>query len=346
MSDLRLVPRRVSLTTGTGWLMILFWAIICLACLTHCHAADTGLNRPLQTKEAEEQGKKIGPWHEVTDWTHSWDTLDVTTYEDDGVAWGLPAATRIASVKDRGHGKDNRPLNRDQGRWAFHQGLLRPMPGPQLIRCAAQFNGRSAWITDFLGRGGFCGEVFATLSPVEDPRDNRTWFNAPNGYPAPYWGAVLCRPANVKHNFNAWDGFNGQIGTIVTLGKGFYNNVWGATTSIGLGDPWPQTNVVGSDQQTVMLIAQVDGANSFMEFHQRDANGKLTTQRATFTLKSYPVREMFFGHVHSSYVSVVGLKLGLPTEAELKKVRAWAEPWLPPKAALPLPVDHNPFGVK
>ena len=289
--------------------MLSCWAILSFCCVAVSLAAEATAVKPLQTESAKQIQEKSGPWAKVLPWTHAWDVLDATTYEDDGHAWSLPAATRIDSVADRGAngGVNNRPLHRDNGRWGFNLGVQR-IPGPKLIPCAPQFNGRPAWLTDFLRRGGFCGEVFAMLSPIADPRDNKTWFNAPKGYDPPYWGAVLCRPANVEHNFNAWDGFNGQVGTTVTLGKGLIDHYWGATTSVGLGDPWPTTKVKGSDRQTVLVIGKVDGKNSFMEFHQRDAHGKLMTERANFTLKSYPVKEMFFGYVHHSYVSVVGLK--------------------------------------
>lgn len=313
--------------TGNGRTRIFCRALVCLGWLACMQDAKAGGPQRLQTDEAKQIQEKVGPWADVVDWTHSWDMLDVTTYEDDGSTWSIPPATRVDSVADRGTG--NRPLNRDNGRWGFNLGVEQ-IPGPKVVPCAPQFNGRPAWLSDFLRRGGFSGEVFSMLSPVADPRDNATWFNPPKGYDTPYWGAVLCRPADLAHNFNAWDGFNGQIGTTVTLGKGLVDHFWGATTSVGLGDPWPTTKVKGSDQQTVLVTAKVDGKDSFMEFHWRDADGQLKTERASIKLTNYTAKEMFFGYVHSSYVSVVGFKTGLPTEDEIAKVRAWAEPWLVP----------------
>jgi hypothetical protein len=139
--------------------------------------------------------------------------------------------------------------------------------------------------------------------------------------------------------FGAWDAYNGHLGTTMTMAKGLSfakdRRVWGMTTSLGKGDPWPSTDVEGSADQTVLVIGKVDGEESFMEINWRDARGKLQTDRTNFTLTSYSAKEVFFGFVHSSYVSAAGLKTGAPTAAEIDAVRAWSAAWLPPTGPLP-----------
>jgi acetyl esterase/lipase len=270
-----------------------------------------------------------GPsWADVVAWTHSWDLRDATTYKDDGCLWSIPAATRVDSIADRG--KNNRALVRDQGPWSS---ILKTkhIPGPRYVASSTRFNGRPAMFTDPVGPGGF-GKVYSMMSPVADPGDKALWFNPPDGYSTPYWGAVLCRPANgLSDVFGAWDACNGHIGTTATMAKGLSAKpYWGMTTSLGRGDPWPSTNVEGSEDQTVLVIGKVDGDDSFMEINWRDADGELQTSRTRFKLTNYTAKEIFFGFVHSSYVSAAGLKTGSPTEAEIDAVRDWSTAWLPP----------------
>jgi hypothetical protein len=262
---------------------------------------------------------------------------DIVAYRDDGKDWSIPAADRVDRVLDRG--ANNRPLMRDAGTWGELLKMKR-IPGPLVVSHSRRFNGRPAMLTDTLGPGGF-GKVYSMLSPVADPRDQTQWFNAPHGYPAPYWGAVLCRPAKGEVDvFGAWDAYNGHLGTTMTMAKGLSlakdRRVWGMTTSLGKGDPWPSTDVEGSADQTVLVIGKVDWKNSFMELTWRDAGGELKTDRTDFTLTNYSAKEIFFGFVHSSYVSAAGFKSGTPTEAEIDAVRAWSAAWLPPRGPLPV----------
>ena len=62
----------------------------------------------------------------------------------------------------------------------------------------------------------------------------------------------------------------------------------------------------------------------------------MKSERANITLANHTAKEMFFGYVHSTFVSVVGFKTGSPTEDEIAKVRAWSEPWLVPTGSLPV----------
>ena len=137
---------------GAGRVTSFCWALICIGCFAHWQGAEAGGHEPLQTKFAKQQREKIGPWADVVAWTHSWDMLDVTTYKDDGSTWSIPPATRVDSVADRGANK--RDLKRDNGRWGFNLGV-RQIPGPKVVPSARQFNGRPAWLSDFLGRGRF-----------------------------------------------------------------------------------------------------------------------------------------------------------------------------------------------
>jgi hypothetical protein len=265
--------------------------------------------------------------------------LDITAYEDDGLAWSIPAATRIDTVLDRG--ANNRPLKRDTGIWANNLCIRPPIPipGPKLVARSQRFNGRPAMFADFIAKEGPWDKVYSMLSPVADPRDKNLWFSPPHGYDTPYWGAILCRPPNGEDWFGAWDACNGESGTAATIGHAVNpkkeKRCWGVTTSVWLGDPWPSTDIEGSDQQTVLVIVKVDGASSFMELTWRDFNGDLQTDRTNFTLKNYPAKEIFFGFVHGSYLSVAGLKTGAPTEAEIAAVRNWSAPWLPATGFLP-----------
>ena len=171
------------------------------------------------------------------------------------------------------------------------------------------------------------------LSPIVDPRDKQQYFNPPRGYDTPYWGAILCRPSNGQKYFGAWDAINGEIGTTATIAAAKNPRTgarcWGVTTSIWLGDPWPATDVEWSDEQTLLVIVKVDGEHSFMQLDWREADGTLRADRTNFTLKSYTAKEIFFGYVHSSYLTVAGLKTGSSAEAEIDAVCAWAVPYLP-----------------
>ena len=276
-------------------------------------------------------------WSDVIAWTHAWDMIDIVSYDDDGSEWSLPAATRVDSVNDRGTG--DLPLRRDAGAWSNILQTNKLIPGPLVVPESKRFNGRPAMLTDSVGPGGF-GKVYSIVSPNADPKDESTWFNAPNGYSTPYWGAVLCRPANGSTDvFGAWDAYNGHLGTTATMAKGLTKSkdgpVWGMTTSLRKGDPWPSTRIVGSEDQTVLVIGKVHGATSFMEINWRDASGRLQSDRTDFTLASYSAKEIFFGYVHSSYVSAAGLRTGAPDESDIDKVRAWSADWLPPTGALP-----------
>jgi hypothetical protein len=289
------------------------------------------------THDAEETGTSR-PWSAIVGWTHAWDAGDSVAYDDDGAAWSIPAAKRVDSIPDRG--TNNVPLKRDSGTWGQIMKLPR-VPGPKIVASSQRFNGRPALFTDPVGPGGF-GTVYSALATAADPRDESQWFNPPAGYDTPYWGAVLCRPANgLLQNFGAWDAYNGTIGTTVTLGKApgpaDRPGRWGMTTSLMKGDPWPATKIAGSDDETVLVIAKVDGADSFMEINWRDATGRLQTDRTVCTLANYTAKEIFLGYVHSSYLCAAGFKTGSPAEAEIDALRAWAASWLAP--AGPLPVE-------
>jgi hypothetical protein len=303
-----------------------------------CGRAGSGPAQPAPDDPARGATREKSSWAEVVAWTDSWDVRDATTYEEDGAAWSKPPATRVESVADRG--PKPRPLKRDSGAWSKNL-RVPPIPGPKYLRACRRFNGRPAMLTDYLGPRGVFGRVCAMLSPVANPLDPAMWFNPPHGYDAPYWCAILCRaPEELTQWFGAWDANNGHMGTAATIGAGIArgktNPYWGVTTSVGLGDPWPATKVEGSADQTILVIVKVDDANSFMELTWRDASGKIVTDRTNFRLKSYTAKEIFFGYVHSSYLTVAGLKVGSPTEAELQAVRDWSAPWIPPMGKLPV----------
>ena len=303
-----------------------------------CGRAGSGAGQPASKGNTRAGAREKPSWAEVVAWTHSWDLRDAATYEDDGAAWSKPAATRVDTVGDRG--PNPRPLKRDAGVWSKNLGVAR-IPGPKYVRTSRRFNGRPAMLTDFLGAAGVFKRTCSMLSPNADPLDSAMWFNPPRGYDAPYWCAILCRATeDFTEWFGAWDANNGHMGTAATIGaalkRGKKNHCWGVTTSLGLGDPWPSTDVEGSADQTILVVVKVDDANSFMELTWRDIDGKLVTQRTDFRLKSHTAKEVFFGYVHSSYLTVAGLKVGSPTEAEVEAVRNWAAPWIPPMGSLPV----------
>jgi hypothetical protein len=279
---------------------------------------------------------------------------DATTYEDDGVLWEIPPATRVDSVADRG--ANNVPLRRDTGPWGRHLCTRGVVPGPKFVPRAKRFNGHPAIYTDFLREEGPWDITASMLATCANPVDPTMWFNAPHGYDPTYLAAILCRPVNGVDWFGAWDACNGHIGTTATIGHTTHSKVspmtdatigpksdpgkrkrcWGVTTSILIGDPWPSTDIEGDEDQTVLVLVKVDGEKSFMEIDWRDAGNKMQTDRTNFKLARRTAKEIFFGFVHCSYVAVAGLKLGSPAEAEIGALRDWAAPWMPATAHLAL----------
>ena len=276
-------------------------------------------------------------WSDIVDWTHSWDMADMIGYDDDGLLWTIRPQRRVESVADRG-GK-NYPLKRDGGIWGPILGVER-IPGPAMIPSSLRFNGRPAMLTDCIGGDGAFGQVYTMLSPHDNPKDRNLWFNPPHGYPVPYWAAFLCLPTDgFEYRFGAWDAFNGEIGTTATIGHAVNRKTsrrcWGMTTSLWLGDPWPTTDIPGSELQTVLVIAKVDGESSFMQISWRNVKGEFVSVRTELTLARRTAKEIFFGYVHTSYLSVVGMKVGVPSEEEIEAVCEWSSRWIPRTGYIP-----------
>lgn len=229
------------------------------------------------------------------------------------------------------------PVQRDNGAWGNTVGQT-AFPGAVYLPGSQRFNGRAAAYHDFLAEldvpefGGL-HDAHSTLSPNLDPEDSSTWFNAPNGYDTPYWCAMLCRLPNgsAQTNGSAWDAHQGYIGTTVSLISNVLGTPrrWGATTGVAPGTAWPATGVFMDDNVTVLIVTRVDGSNSFMEINWRDSNGDLVTDRTDFTLTNYTAKELYFGFPHTTYWTTAGLKLGLPDENDIDRVREWSAQFMP-----------------
>ncbi len=286
----------------------------------------------------------VPSWADVTDWTHSWDL------EDAGVVGG-----RVERVADR-HG--GLPLRRFPGAFALLGADITthgPLPGPIYLPSSPRFNGRPAAVSDpFVGpEDGAFFHLWSGLTPnvspdgresIDNPdTDHDIYFNPPDGYPQPYWVAVLGRlglPDNPEGGdtdpAGIWDATHGGKGTGPTIGRKIF----------GLGAPnWQVSNFgpnaqtitvahTATQDETVLILCHVNGASSFLEVNWRDANGVLRTMRQNGTLLGWNYLECFGGWVHGPYLSAVGIKLDAPSEPELNAVRSWASYWIPPAGAL------------
>ena len=225
-----------------------------------------------------------------------------------------------------------------------------PLPGPLWLPSSPRFNGRPALRCDPFPVPGSLFNVFAGLSPnvnaagTTGPEDTANYFAAPNGYPQPYWVAVLGRlglPDNPEGNPDdptaIWDATHGGVGTGPTIGRKI----------VGLGAPnWQVSNFgpglllvtvahTAAADETVLVLCCVNGASSFLEITWRTTSGVLTTLRQTGTLLGWNYLECFAGWVHGQYLTAAGIGLGVPDEAELDLVRRWASYWVPAAAVLP-----------
>jgi hypothetical protein len=270
-------------------------------------------------------------WWQLTDWTHSWDA------QDSEVANG-----RVWRITDR---SGQRPLIKMAGSLPMLGASTTrygPLPGPLYIPASARFGNRPAVFCDSFPVVGSIFPLYAGLSPNGDSNsstdESRNWFNAPTGYPQPYWVAVLARLSSGP-NSAIWDAQNGGPGTGPTIGQDIFGGVddrWevslfgpnGGTEKI-------EVNHVSSVDETVLVFVYVNGASSFMEVNWRDSGGVLQTMRQAGTLGPHRYLECFLGWVHDTYWSKTAVKVGPYTEAEMDAIRAWAGPFMPAAASLP-----------
>jgi len=263
-------------------------------------------------------------FHEITNWTHSWDVKDAVMYvptPTEQAYWpmfGLDDTPRITSIPDRG--TNNMPLLRDDGNWTDFYGLFAgKLPGPLLIENNPQYNGRPSLFADVMiaGRSGSKESEFtlhSMLSPNANPmpEGSATFFNPPNGYQAPYWLATLSRYENVAvpvidsvtglpataRSLSAFvDSFRGVDGAGPTWGGSMLVTHYGVAC-FGPNDEtgvypyfhWAQMNKPLSDgpqSMIAMLYVGVGIKASFMELNWREA-GEVRTLRQYFTLGSKP----------------------------------------------------------
>lgn len=291
----------------------------------------------------------IRAWDDLADATHSWDLLDATLY-----------GPRVQQVPDRA---GDHPLRRFAGEFPYFGTATfeeaGQLPGPLYIASSARFNGRPAMISDSLGLetadlgGGLVFHIWSGLTPnvspdetegIGDPdEDSGIYFNAPDGYAQPYWLAVLGRcesPDDPDGNpatdpIGIWDATHGGKGTGPTIGGkifGLGDRDW-QFSNFGPGAVLISTDHPASVDETVLVFCHVNGASSFLEVNWRDSGGTLRTERATGTMLGWNYLEAFFGWLHGHSVSAAAIGLGVPSEAELDRMRTWASYWIPPARA-------------
>lgn len=234
---------------------------------------------------------------------------------------------------------------------------LEPLPGPLYIPSSAMFNGHPAVFCDHQPQytGSFFGDLFSALSPntsadgtqgIDDPPgDSAVYFNAPHGYPPPYWVAVLGRlgladdPLTDPNTGSSgvWDATHGGGGTGPTVGRlivGLGGNNW-QFSNFGPGLVLITTSHVATVDETVLLIICVNGASSFMEVNWRSSAGVLMTTRATGFMNNWNFLECFIGWVHGPRLAGAAIRRGFPDEDEIDQVRHWGSYFIPPAGALP-----------
>lgn len=284
-------------------------------------------------------GETLGfpDWVDLADWEHSWDMAHAQLVDG-----------RAVNVTDR---SGNRPLRLMPGEAPLLGAdidIYGPLPGPIWLPSSPRFNGRPALVCDRFPTVGSAFPLFAGLTPNTDgvtgTEDSDNFFNAPNGYPQPYWVAVLGRiglPDAVggtdEDPAGIWDAQHGDVGTGPTIGRKI----------VGIGAPnWQVSNFgpglvlitaahTATANETVLVLCCVNGASSFLEVTWRDAAGTLLTLRQTGTLLAWNYLECFAGWVHGPYLSAAGIGLGVPDEADLDLIRAWSARWIPPARSLP-----------
>lgn len=271
-------------------------------------------------------------WWELTNWTHSWDAKN-----------SVVEGGRVTRIPDL---RGNKPLIKMGGVLPLlgaNINAVGPLPGPTYLASSPRFNNHAAVYTDSFPAPGSFFPLFAGLSPnvsttssINEP-DN--WFNAPsNGYPQPYWVAILARTTDGPATA-VWDAQNGGIGTGPTIGPDIFGGVdhkW----EVSLFGPDGGTNKVenphvSSPNETTLVFCYVNGASSFLEVTWKDGAGVPSTLRQTGTLGPHRYLECFLGWVHDVYWMAAGIKLGTPLETELDFIRSWALAFMPAAAVLP-----------
>jgi hypothetical protein len=284
----------------------------------------------------------VTDWHSAVPTTHSWDWNDAVRYDAEGL-WD-EAGECISSIPDGGSATslNKRAFRRDDGEWAATVKTTEPgdLPGQVWIPASSKFGGRAC---GYSRPTGILGDTLWSAIDlchclVTGGPTGTDYFNAGAGYAQPYWLAILARlPASSVHsNQTLIDSVSGGI----TLGEDDTSPTkWGVTTDFG--DPWPAHSHDISDEETVLVFLKVDGANSFLEINWKDADGVIQTDRDSIVLDDQvgePLKQnnmIFSGMSHANYMSAMKFDLGTPTEAELDILRAWAEPYMPPKGPTP-----------
>ncbi len=277
-------------------------------------------------------------WADLAPWAHSWDA-----------AHSHVVAGRAVRVSDRSGG---RPLRRLPGTFPLLGADIAatgPLPGPRWLPASPRFGGRPALACDPFPAAGSLFPLYAGLTPNTNAEGTTgaeltgNYFAAPDGYPQPYWLAVLGRiglpddplggdtdPAGI------WDAAHGGPGTGPTIGRkvvGLGGTNW-QVSNFGPGLLIVTAAHAATDAETVLVLCHVNGASSFLEVNWRDAAGTLRTVRQTGTLLGWNYLECFAGWVHGAYLSAAGIALGVPAEPTLDLVRRWAAYWIPPAGAM------------
>lgn len=266
-------------------------------------------------------GLGIHDWHDLAPWVNSWDAADseVVTYEDDGIDYSVDAATRVASIPDRGT-DGSRPMAKDTGPYGTINGTLGggyatdPLPGALWVAESARFDGRPAWYSDQLDAtpsffDGLYSGLFANLDPDDEFDVEQPW-----------WSALLVSGGSETGNANVLLDGNPGASTIAneaTINIQTWNNILdnGGTIDSGI------TPTAG---KAVLLIWKVNGASSWFEV-TRFTGGAIVTVRTAGTQGGLAngITTIHSGWSHSNYTSALAIGEGTPDEADVTRVRNW-----------------------
>lgn len=235
---------------------------------------------------------------------HCWSAEDSTVTVDAGKA---TAATDIGSGTAVSLELDTGP---------FSALLGEDVPGPTYVPNDPRFGGRASFD---------CTEVIGTID-FGGPLDVGPMLIcefAPSGLDQPYWMAGLVRAGT--DSLGAWDGNDPVVPPGATVTAGESNGNWALIT--GLGGTWLESPVPIDPDQTVLLVAIVNGTQSAIGVAYDDGG-----IASSFTPGSLPAghdaRDVYIGFSKLAAVADLAIISGSPSETQLLSVLSWATPFL------------------
>lgn len=260
----------------------------------------------------------------IAPWDHSWDAYSMLWYDDPGGdGYDIPPAVRVEYVADGGSGLDgDRPMLKDQGPYGALFSM-NPVPGPLYVRRSPVFAGRPAWESDIVFPIGiFFDNIHSMMSPQIDKNDTGEWF----GWAEPWWIALLI--ALVPSDGGNEDAFIDGDPGMVTMqgGPTVLINTW-----LNLATPGPtiDSGVALDRLQSCMVVAQINGASSFLDVTYRDEDGTLITDHTAGSQTAAVTMEtMHTGWTNMNTTSAIGMAQGTCSPEQLEAIRLWSHPYL------------------